>query len=941
MCSTQKSSTSPKSWLALLAIGILLCTSSLAWGDNPNFPPPGRDSMPSTADVLVEIGPQTLDLHLLGERTGTIVQRGPRINPPGPPPPYPYIETEMLMLSLHSVSPTLGPVDLMLNPAAPPSLGRTTALQEPPDLPALSFFDVFVEIDLPMLGMRLVSGFPQQPGNPASIQPLPVRVVNESLRCVPPGPGERFCTPVPFSVPLTDLQTGQIVGQILRVWHTIIEPNHFKVWRVQPVPFVPPLTAVAKDQFGSNQLQLNQIDYLSNPVQKTVDGKIFNFFRPDDHLNWYHTNILTPTPPLSVLYKNQFESTTVIIDNLVYFCVPTRKFPHPAPQRMDHYTGYRIQNPKMIRKPVQLQDQFDVPSFESIDSLLPLFLLAPAQKNSEPVYDTVTHYVAYRIFPQDIDTRTVDTEDQFGIHAMNVQISEFLMVPTRKLGFTPAQEACCYTGPGGSLICALVPAGQCVPVFGGTVVAACLGDVNPPNGIDDACEQPPQDTVCCDSTIVPNCLVMCPESDVPYTITLKDCNGNPVGGHPATQMWLDFSMCPNVCPCPEQAVPPWPLVYPNGPSNALGQATWYVDAGFRCPNILPCLVKLCIVFNTPTGSDTCCYVIDRVTSTDINCNLVVENSDLIANPQCNDYNWNGTYDQLDQAFWLQHKGHHCVPCDQFREEIRFPDCDPHRLIPGDTCRVCLFILNNTPDTCYIDSLVLQQAGFNAVGGPWTTIGTLNFPPPIPCIPPGDSAQFYFQYIVPNLPGGHGCVRILKFSDCCNDTVQHNLDVDYDPYNCGRRCDTFRVPIQIPAGATYCVTPVENLPPGWTATYVPALPACFPAPGPGVIMVVICTDNNPVKGQIGCVTLIVTDPAGTVVGEATVCKKIACKLGDMNNDDILTSADVVQGLNLTFLNVEALNPRRCYDMNGDGILTAADVVIHLNCTFLNQCPPGCQ
>jgi len=492
MCSTQKSSVSWNSWLALLAIGILLCTSSLALGDNPNFPPPADDSLPTTADVLVQIGPQTLDLRLLGERTGTIVRRGPRINPPGPPPPYPYIETELVMLSLTGVSP-MGPVNLMLNPAAPPSLGRATALQEPPDLPALSFFDVFVEIDLPMLGMRLVSGFPQQPGNPASIQPLPVRVVNESLRCVPPGPGERFCTPIPFSVPLTDLQTGQIVGQILRVWHTIIEPNHYKVWRVQPVPFVPPITAVAKDQFGSNPLQLNQIDYLSNPVQKTVDGKIYNIFRPDDHLNWYHINIPAPPPPLSVLYKNQFESTAVIIDNLVYFCVPTRKFPHPAPQRMDHYTGYRIQNPSMIRKPVQLQDQFDFPNFEFIDSLLPLFLFAPAQKNSEPVYDTVTHYVAYRLFPQDIDTRTLDTEDQFGIHAMNVQQSEFLMVPTRKLGFTPAEEACCYTGPGGSLICALVPAGQCVPVFGGTVVAACLGDGNG-NGIDDACEQPPTDT---------------------------------------------------------------------------------------------------------------------------------------------------------------------------------------------------------------------------------------------------------------------------------------------------------------------------------------------------------------------------------------------------------------------------------------------------------------
>ncbi len=1222
MFSIKKSSASRNVWRVFLAIAVLLCISSLAWGDNPNFPPPGRDSMPSTADVLVQIGPQTLNLIMLGERTGTIVQRGPRIDPPGPP--LPYIETELVALSLHSASP-MGPVILMVNPMAPPSLGRATANQPSPDLPATSFFDVFVEIDLPNLGMRLVSGFPQQPGNPASIQPLPVRVVLESLKCVPPGPGERFCTPTPFSpVPLTDLQTGQIVGQIIRVWHTIIEPNHFKVWRVQPV-LLPPLTAVANDQFGSHPLQLNQIHYLSNPVQKMVAGKIFNFFRPDDHLNWYLVST-PPQPPLSVQYKNQFESTGVVIDNIVYFLVPTKKFPHPTPIRMDHYTGYRIQNPKMIRTPVRLQDQFDVPNFEFIDSLLPLFFLAPAQKNAEPVFDTVTHYVAYRIFPQDPDPRTVDTEDQFGIHAMNVQISEFLMVPTKKLGFgpPPQDEACCFTGPAGSLMCALVPAGtcqsvyggtvvpaclgdgngngvddacdgppttgpnhfktwrvheqnptgsrqvivtdqlmqdnlvldtiqylsnptrktvftvngpvtypvldsndhlswygaigrdtllgiefqnqfgrdtvnidhvkyllvptrkfphqppdrldhykayrirsaetlrqpieledqfdrmgpppilperidslkeryfltpaqkqrpglppepvydtvthyvayqiyptrrvphirdvedqfsppvhilqidsaefllvptrklkvifppppeeaccyidptgvqvcdsvpvgQCVQVYGGTTVPACLGDISPPNGIDDACE--PRDTACCDSVIVPNCLVMCPESDIPYTITLKNCQGNPVGGHPVAQMWLDFSQCPNICPCPEQALPPWPRVFPNGPSNALGQATWYIDAGLRCPSPVPCVVTLCIVFNTPTGPDTCCYVITNVRSTDTNCNLVVEQTDFqFGDATCSDFNCDGTIDQRDKDFWAPHLGHHCVPCDQFREEIRIRDCDEARLIAGDTCRVCLFIFNNTPNLCCIDSLVLQQAGFNATTSGWTTLGVIKPPVPGNCIPPGDSAEFCFQYIVP--PSGHGCVRILKFSDCCDDTVQRNLDVQHDPFNCGQRCNTYRVPINVPPGAIYCVTAVENLPAGWTATYTPPL-GCFPAPGPGVITVVICTNNNPQKGQQGCVTLVVTDPAGTVVGKATVCKRIPCRLGDADDNDFLEATDVVQALNLAFLGVPAVSPDECLDLDGDGTVDATDIVQLLNAVFLGILPAGCQ
>ncbi|HLG93365.1 MAG TPA: hypothetical protein VI546_00850, partial [candidate division Zixibacteria bacterium] len=154
---------------------------------------------------------------------------------------------------------------------------------------------------------------------------------------------------------------------------------------------------------------------------------------------------------------------------------------------------------------IELEDQFDLqappPQIpERIDSLKERYFLTPAQKTfgpvPDPVYDTVTHYVAYQIYPTRRMPQTRDIEDQFGVHIIQVDSAELLLVPTRKLKVIfppPPEEACCYTLPSGVPFCGPVPAGECGPVYGGTVVPACLGDGNG-NGEDDACEKPQADT---------------------------------------------------------------------------------------------------------------------------------------------------------------------------------------------------------------------------------------------------------------------------------------------------------------------------------------------------------------------------------------------------------------------------------------------------------------
>jgi len=211
--------------------------------------------------------------------------------------------------------------------------------------------------------------------------------------------------------------------------------NHFKTWRIltQPVG----ITVLVKDQFMTADVRLDTIDFLSNPVRKIVFVPpvidTSDIRRPNDHLTWYRAKSFAPTKRFKVKYVNQFESTSLVMDTLRYLLLPTQKDPHPEPDSLlGHYTAYRVKNPKGFRKPVELQDQFDqVP--ESIDSLVPVYFLAPAQKNNEPRYEPDTHYVAYEIFPKRVAPQTRTTLDQFGPHSMQIRQSELLLVPTNKV----------------------------------------------------------------------------------------------------------------------------------------------------------------------------------------------------------------------------------------------------------------------------------------------------------------------------------------------------------------------------------------------------------------------------------------------------------------------------------------------------------------------------
>jgi hypothetical protein len=210
--------------------------------------------------------------------------------------------------------------------------------------------------------------------------------------------------------------------------------NHFKTWRIEPEPYTQ--IVFVEDQFMLDTLFLESIEFFSNPAQKDSFEIVDEF----EHLTWYRARGRNTL--LEVEYTNQFGTYTNTIDSVKYLLLPTAKeVPNPFPENLDHYKAYRIKDPVSFDRQLVLEDQFDIMYgvTESIVTLKPTYFLTPALKNMPPpMFDSITHYVAYEIFPQHYyGLIQVQTFDQFGEHFLQVDTSKFLLVPTKKLRAEP------------------------------------------------------------------------------------------------------------------------------------------------------------------------------------------------------------------------------------------------------------------------------------------------------------------------------------------------------------------------------------------------------------------------------------------------------------------------------------------------------------------------
>ncbi len=863
-----------RAWIVWLALGLVLIVGATAWGQPGQgqccYPPPGQYRFPTIGHIEATFGATPVQLDLLGP---TMVQAGT---------PTPAIPTEMVALQLTGMSPIGGAVDGHLIPGTN-STGQTMGTQ--------SFFDVFFEIELaqaPWAGGQRDTVYVGNPGR----QYIPVHVINDSLRCFPPQSGARWCTQSPpFQLPLTSRRLNNQVGVLTLVWHTVLPQNHYKTWKV--FDLAPPVTrtVVAKDQFMQDNLTLDSILYLSNPVRKDT----FNIADTTYHFTWYRVKQGRDTL-LSVEFENQFQRDTILIDSAKYFLLPTQKFPHNPPKLLDHYKAYRIRNPQAFTRQVILRDQFDLSGPENINLLVPRYFLTPARKNAEPVYDTLTHFVAYEINPKRLSTQNRGTLDQFGNHTIRIDSSVYVLVPTCKL---KVQQ-------------------PCIP------------------GTPD-----------CNSVTTDPCLLVCPKSDVIFKVTVKDNCGNPICD---PNLWLDFSGVPCAIPCPGEE-PLWPIVKPDSCNPATGIHYFTVDAGALVQNCTNCRAFLFV-------NGAFCRNIP-VRFFDVNADLCVTAADqtIVSNciflgacppdPLCLDYNCDGVLSPADMPILGAHVSH-CCPTPPP------PPSEPNHYktwrIAPQTFQRTVFVhdqfVNDSLRLVAIEKL--SNPVRKIVPNPFGGADTFNI------VDPDDHLTWYRAF-GKNLQRDVEFRNQFERDTVRIDSVQYLLlPTQKSPHPPADSLDHYKayriknphellVPVELqdqfdvlaPENINtliqrYFLTPARknNELRYDTVTHYLAY-EIFPKR--------TSSEVRQTADQFGTHVLQVQNSELLLV-PTTKIAFCPCDMGDLNCDAILTSADVVLHLNRTFLGIGQYPP--CVpDLNCDGILTSADVVLLLNMTYLGL-PPGC-
>jgi hypothetical protein len=175
-------------------------TSALAPGIHAQtFPGAGTDTFPSAAAVTIDLGEGCQSSILL---TGPTTVR--RDAPQGGGQTPKRIDTEIVAMTLMGDSP-FGPVQLQAgsNQVGRASFGQITGNSRTNDFPADSFFDVFFELVIPSLNLRLIN-----------LQPLRVQAFIPNI----PPISSTFTNL--NQVELVDRQNPQqVVGTALQVWH--------------------------------------------------------------------------------------------------------------------------------------------------------------------------------------------------------------------------------------------------------------------------------------------------------------------------------------------------------------------------------------------------------------------------------------------------------------------------------------------------------------------------------------------------------------------------------------------------------------------------------------------------------------------------------------------------------------------------------------------------
>jgi len=427
---------------------------------------------------------------------------------------------------------------------------------------------------------------------------------------------------------------------------------------------------------------------------------------------------------------------------------------------------------------------------------------------------------------------------------------------------------------------------------------------------------PPPREVDCENSLSDSGLVLCPSGDVPFNVFLRDSANNPLVSY--SNVWLDFSGCSGIIPCPNQNL--WPIVYPAAPSDDSGKVTFYVSAsGCNLSCLIPVKAKCGTIASIP------------IRTLDNSGDLKVSYEDFDdSHGLCRDYNFNDSLDYNDLSFFNEHKRHGCTTgppsfCELFRKYLVV---DPDTNLPvGKTTKVTLFIQNNFTTDCSIDSIKFYYSGFGALD----TLKQFAFIMVGFNLSPGDSLSLGADYLWHDTSAAVFYARI--YTDCCSSYIQVERNINR-VRQCPPSAMDFKFGWNVGFSPIYTDT-LPFMPSGWSYSInYPVLPDS------GVI---IRTSNLSPLGTKGSLSLAAyTDPGRTnFVAERTFEVFVTMRSGDANGDCKVTVSDVVYIINYLFKGGPAPKPLKVADTNCDGKVTVSDVVYLINYLFKGGPPSPCS
>jgi len=428
-------------------------------------------------------------------------------------------------------------------------------------------------------------------------------------------------------------------------------------------------------------------------------------------------------------------------------------------------------------------------------------------------------------------------------------------------------------------------------------------------------------------------IAACPGGDEAFAVHLRDPAGLPVAG--STDVWLDFSGCPSVIPCPGET--DWPLVHPTAPSANDGRAVFLVNAG-GCDG--GCMVQV----------HSSCGLIALVpfSSFDTDGNLAVSPQDLTAN-LCSDWDGSGVVRDFDVSLFMPHISHSCAV--DARKQIRpritlSPDAG---VKTGDDVQVKIEIRNHTEGNVTIDSVVIYQSGFD-VGGVRSRL-PLQPAATDANLPSGGATEVVTNYVVPPFLGPTAASE-GKPLECVMAEIYTSASVA--PVECehcemvlrqGCAPDTaFEFRFYVPVIPVY-FWPWIFMPTGFSADVDPDVHLQF---------------NQPDSVNAN----VTIDPPTATIGDSgrifmLFCEDVNCfqevtqrifraiylhQRGDVNDDCAITSADVIHLVNYIFKSgAEPLPYPEIGNIDCLGAVTAGDIVTLVNFIFragpplLGDCP----